>query len=150
MSSLKYFQLWFQSCICKLCRKGAWARVGKYAHASTVSRLWFSIVSLIPGSFFSRVLEKTATMYNSNKKYLNSGRRQFAFAQADFQGPRIGYPRVFFQELIEVEFEGYSFMSFKNWDRYLRVYYYDYMKLPPIEKRVGVAPISKISFGDDV
>lgn len=36
----------------------------------------------------------------------------------------------------EVEFEGYKFMAFVEYDAYLRNIYGDYMKLPPLEKQV--------------
>lgn len=39
-------------------------------------------------------------------------------------------------ELIEYDFEGYRFMGFKS-DEYLKKLYGDYMKLPPMEKRVS-------------
>ena len=32
----------------------------------------------------------------------------------------------------------------KDWDEYLTISYGDYMKLPPVEKRVSAAPASKI------
>lgn len=40
-------------------------------------------------------------------------------------------------EQCEVEFEGYLFTTYKNYDVYLRQLYGDYMVLPPEEKRKG-------------
>lgn len=40
------------------------------------------------------------------------------------------------QNLKDYEFEGYHFLGIKNSDYYLKQWYGDYMKLPPIEKRV--------------
>lgn len=41
-----------------------------------------------------------------------------------------------FKELISVDFENHSFKCIKDWDKYLKLTYGDYMELPPIEKRV--------------
>ena len=38
---------------------------------------------------------------------------------------------------IEVEFEGYKFQAPSSWDSYLTGLYGDYMKLPPMEKRIA-------------
>ena len=46
------------------------------------------------------------------------------------------YPIVFFNEYIEVDFENNSFLSIKEYDKFLRYIYGDYMKLPPIEERM--------------
>ncbi|MBQ7223883.1 MAG: LicD family protein [Erysipelotrichaceae bacterium] len=40
-----------------------------------------------------------------------------------------------FDEPVMVEFEGHQFRAPKNWDRYLKNQYGDYMKLPPEEDR---------------
>ena len=45
-------------------------------------------------------------------------------------------PREIFSEFIEVTFENETFMALKNYDKYLKQIYGDYMKLPPKEKQV--------------
>ena len=40
-----------------------------------------------------------------------------------------------FDDLIDVEFEGYSFKAFREYDKYLKRIYGDYMQLPPIEQQ---------------
>lgn len=42
-----------------------------------------------------------------------------------------------FEKEVEVEFEGHRFPTFSCWDSYLKGLYGDYMKLPPVEKRVA-------------
>lgn len=45
-------------------------------------------------------------------------------------------PKMIFSDTIEVDFEGYKFYAPKNYHEYLTALYGDYMKLPPIEKRI--------------
>ena len=42
----------------------------------------------------------------------------------------------FFDNLIEIEFEGRLFPAPENYDDWLRMIYGDYMVLPPVEQRV--------------
>ena len=42
-----------------------------------------------------------------------------------------------YSEYIDIEFEGNSFKAIKNYDKYLSNLYGDYMKLPPVEKRIS-------------
>lgn len=41
-----------------------------------------------------------------------------------------------FEEMIEVTFEGHTFLAISKFDNFLRQYYGDYMRLPPEEQRV--------------
>ncbi|MCM1177557.1 MAG: LicD family protein [Clostridium sp.] len=45
--------------------------------------------------------------------------------------------RTWFDELIEVEFEGLKVKCFKEYDKYLRLEYGDYMQLPPKEQQIS-------------
>ena len=47
------------------------------------------------------------------------------------------YNKEWFEETVDIEFEGHMFMVPKEYDRILEKTYGDYMKLPPIEQRVG-------------
>lgn len=46
------------------------------------------------------------------------------------------HKRELFENYTELLFEGHSFMAISGWDEYLTGHYSDYMKLPPVEKRV--------------
>ena len=46
------------------------------------------------------------------------------------------YPSNIFNNYIELDFEGYKFMAFANYDTYLRGQYGDYMTPPPEKERV--------------
>lgn len=47
------------------------------------------------------------------------------------------FPASYFDEYIDVEFEGYKFKAIKQYDVFLRELYGDYMQLPPEEKRIS-------------
>ena len=52
-------------------------------------------------------------------------------------GPGERYPLAGWNEMAELEFEGKKFPAIGCWDEYLHGIYGDYMKLPPVEKRVA-------------
>lgn len=47
------------------------------------------------------------------------------------------FPAEDFDNLIELDFEGQSFLSIPHWDEYLSGLYGDYMSLPPVKDRVS-------------
>lgn len=47
------------------------------------------------------------------------------------------FPDRLFYEYTTMEFEGYYFQIIKDYDRYLTIFYGNYMELPPVEQRVG-------------
>ena len=54
-----------------------------------------------------------------------------------------------FNELIEVEFEGYKFFAPKRYDSVLKIDIgIDYMELPPVHQRNPHANVSYIDFGE--
>lgn len=69
-----------------------------------------------------------------------------------YQGQKTGYvgivapadsrieeivPSDFFKEYVELPFENIKVMSIKEYANYLKAFYGDYMKLPPIDKRIS-------------
>ena len=54
-----------------------------------------------------------------------------------FPRSRFSFPRKAMEQYREIVFENHSFMAFEDPALFLRAWYGDYMKLPPIEKRVG-------------
>jgi lipopolysaccharide cholinephosphotransferase len=48
------------------------------------------------------------------------------------------FPRYYFDETVQLEFEGLMLNAPKYWHEYLTKLMGDYMTLPPVEKRVGV------------
>ncbi len=63
---------------------------------------------------------------------------------------RARFRRGLFDELCEVEFEGYMLPAPKEWDEYLTAVYGDYMTPPPPEKRNGGShTISTVDLNND-
>lgn len=59
-----------------------------------------------------------------------SNKSVFIYWKKDF------YPKNYFEEYTDVEFEGLKFKATAHYDKYLTKIYGDYMQLPPVEKRV--------------
>jgi len=59
-----------------------------------------------------------------------------------------GLHRLYFEELQEAEFEGCNVLITKYYDEWLTLNYDDYMKLPPVEKRVIHQTVSSYSLGE--
>ena len=53
-------------------------------------------------------------------------------------GIKVCIPKSVMKSFIDIAFEGRVFKCMKDYDRYLRLNYGDYMKLPPVEKRVSM------------
>lgn len=76
---------------------------------------------------------------NKHEKFVKS----YKFDECEYCNPYAGavgtrevFPTKFFDELVEVEFEGHKFFAIANWEEYLKGTYGDYMTLPPEDKRV--------------
>lgn len=80
--------------------------------------------------------------YESIQKEIYKEATKYSYHDSDFAALMVFEPfafkppRVFFDEYIDVEFEGHKLRSIKNYDIFLRLRYGDYMKLPPEEQRV--------------
>ena len=59
------------------------------------------------------------------------------------------FDKYFFNDYIQIDFEGHSLMIFKNYDSFLRKIYGDYLALPPIEEQIPHHFVDKIDFGDN-
>ena len=77
-------------------------------------------------------------------KYIDQKNRLIDFNTSQYAGCVSGayrekeiMPTQVFKEYVEVKFETGSFMAIKQYDAYLTRHYGDYMKLPPLEKRVS-------------
>lgn len=79
---------------------------------------------------FGLFLSKHAQKYNTqNTDYV------FSNAQGLYVKKR--FLKSVFDNIIDLPFEDRTFKGFANYDEYLRNAYGDYMKLPPVEKRIS-------------
>ena len=59
------------------------------------------------------------------------------------------FPAGIFFELAEYEFEGEKFRGVKDYDTYLKLFYGDYMQLPPEDQRENRHQIVEVDFGEE-
>lgn len=88
----------------------------------------YPFFALIPAKKIAWLVEKRRCIYNKTNttfcaEWLGGGRAYY-------------FPRYFMNEYIDLDFEGHSFMSIKEYDCYLKIVYGDYMVMPPKEKQV--------------
>ncbi len=64
----------------------------------------------------------------------DEGQGEF-FNPSTIKEAKIYFPPSLFDQMIEMEFEGKTYMCTKEYEVFLRTYYGDYMQLPPEDKR---------------
>lgn len=125
-------------------RKILYSELGKEAANSFLLRKWYSLLNKIPRNAVFAVRNRVAALCNRRKTKL------VCHTMFPNPGPtcKYGMPADSFDEYIEMEFEGMKFFVLSDYDRYLRLSYGDYMKLPPLEKRVGPGEASYVELID--
>lgn len=123
-------------------RKIMYSGVGRFAEKSVFMRILYSILYLIPIQWIQKIRYNEVNKYTSLKSEKVSNEM--------FLTPRTknGIDGSVYDDFIEVEFEGMKFSGFKKFDLYLKTLYGDYMKLPPVEKQVGVMNAVKMKLLD--
>jgi lipopolysaccharide cholinephosphotransferase len=92
----------------------------------------FIIAKLLGKDYFMRQLDKIEKKCDyENSKYIG------CMIWASDDGVRGIFPKEWFSEMIDVEFEGLLFKAPKEYDKVLTHGYGDYMKLPPENKRIA-------------
>ena len=126
---------------CFCVRKILWSEVGKVAAKNKGMRIWFKLLSGVVGSDFKKIYE--SLIRQSNKKTTQLVRN------LTFPVPngKDGYLRKWYENSVELEFEGHLFMVNKCYKEWLEQEFGNYMELPPVEKR-KVHPVVKIELGD--
>lgn len=99
---------------------------------------------------FASTLEFKALYKFAKNQYYKYNKKQTAWT-SDVMGRTRWHnafiPREVYGEPTEVEFEDSKLFAHQDLDKYLSISYGDYMKLPPVEKRVGLH-ITHIDFGE--
>lgn len=140
--SSEFIQYIFEN-ICNICRKILWSPVGLVTKENLICRLFFKMLSFIPRKVTINVFNFFAKFYNNKESKL------FAYYNLPFRyGKRQVLEKELFDEIIDIEFEGYRFCAPKKYDKVLSLTYGDYMEFPPKDKRRGSCPSSYIKFSD--
>lgn len=89
-----------------------------------------------PG-FLRRKLLGTMHWKNERRKFQGIMPVSYAdYLAVNIVGINCIIPASWFKEYTELEFEGEKFTAIKDYDKWLRLIYGDYMQLPPLDKRV--------------
>jgi lipopolysaccharide cholinephosphotransferase len=115
---------------CFFWRKVLYSEVGKVGAKNAVVKLIYKAINVIPASFAFKRLERLRERMNKRRTKLV---RCYTFQTP--RNKRFGYPRAWFEEFTEHEFEGQTFPGSRDWCAYLTYVYGDYMKLPSPEQR---------------
>ena len=92
----------------------------------------FVVAKILGKKFFmKRLYDMAAKCDYDNSKYIG------CIIWASDDGLRGIFPKEWFNEMIEIEFEGVNFKAPKEYDKVLTHGYGDYMKLPPEKDRIA-------------
>lgn len=125
--------------ICFFIKKVLYAPLGVRQAKNVAERMGYQILSLIPKEQAFALRDHIAEKCNRKETKLIS--------HYTYEYPKrckYGLPGSCFKEFIELEFEGYKFMAFKDYHTYLGMHYGNYMKLPPVEQREPHCKVSRI------
>lgn len=80
---------------------------------------------------------KIRSILEKKKQKWNNGNGEL-FNASTIREARLFYPADLFDEMIDMEFVDKKYMCIKKYDIFLKIYFGNYMKLPPEEQRVLV------------
>lgn len=130
LRSIKNFQ-----CFCV--RKILWSKVGKIAEKNMIKRSIYRILAKIPEKdtfcYYHRMIDQ------ANRKKT----RMVRILMFPTPNNEYGYYRNWYENSVDIEFEGIIFQGIKDHDSYLSFKFGNYMELPPLEGR-KVHPVSKL------
>lgn len=124
-------------------RKILYSDVGRVQAESGFLRAWYRLLYLIPRNKAFKARNHFASKCNKKETKLVSHLTH----PYPSKKTKYGMPAECFKEFIDLEFEGFYFKGFKQYDKYLSLLYGDYMKLPPEDKR-KVHAASKLELPD--
>lgn len=123
---------------CFIIRKGLYSVVGVKCEKNFILKLVYGILSLFPRSFWVWWLSYLINSENWKSRELLSH-----LTYPNRKSIRYGVAADYYDEYVNIEFEGYPFLVIKEYCSYLVELFDDYMELPPVEER-KVHPVSKI------
>lgn len=107
----------------------------KIGSGTTILKAFFKIPVILPfhllgPNHYTKELKKIASTY----EYEKSG---YVGNIVWGEGKKDIFLKSDFDDLVEVDFHGVKLHAMKNWDKYLKQIYGDYMELPPESTRIG-------------
>lgn len=124
---------------CFCVRKILWSAVGRYAAKNSVCRCWYSVLYNISLPWIKKVYYYLV-MWSDRK--VTKLVRALTFPVPHNEK---GYRREWYNDYVDIKFEGYTLMAEKGYMNWIEQEFHDYMKLPPAEKR-KVHPVVAIKF----
>ena len=128
---------------CYVIRKLLYAQLGMKNADSLFFRKWYGLLyRVVPRDAVFRLRNRIA--YRCSRKRTELVRHMtYPYVRS-----RYGMPGDCFDEMMDMQFEGYTFRAFCKYDKYLSALYGDYMKLPPKEKQKAHLDVSRIRLLD--
>lgn len=144
----------YQDWICTLLRKELWAKVGQFTEKNVLKKAVFHWLAKVPKEkIYERINKMVYGKHNSKSARVRCLLFVAPGKHWNKKGnplkTRYGFEKQWITERKKFEFEGSMFWGTKDYDSCLKYLYGDYMKLPPEEKRVGHAPVSKIDLKNE-
>lgn len=140
--NLKHWSM--QERLCIICRRVLWSPVGARTAEKKILRFWYKILSFIPRDWVYCAYKKAAVYYNKS-----DSTKYYSFNVTWNYPYNDGIDEEWIKDTVELPFEDNAYPAPQNYDAFLRFYYDDYMKLPPVEERHGNAAVSYIKFLDE-
>ncbi len=128
---------------CYVIRKLLYAQLGMENADSLFLRKWYGLLY--------RAVPCDAVFHWRNRiaRWCNKRRtRLVRHMTYPYVRSRYGMPGECFDEMMDMQFEGYTFRAFCKYDKYLSALYGDYMKLPPKEQQKAHLDVSRIRLLD--
>lgn len=126
-----------QNLECFCVRKILWSKVGKIAERNFWKRQVYKLLDKIPEQEVFRYYH--GLIHRSNRRKT----RMVRILMFPTPNNEYGYYRNWYENSVDIVFEGVIFQGIKDYDSYLNFKFGEYMKLPPMEKR-KVHPVSGI------
>lgn len=123
---------------CFMIRKGLYSVVGKRKEQNLIKRKLYQILAFIPRSFWVRWLYRLADREKGKNRELISH-----LTYPNRKSIRYGLSAHYYDAYIDIDYEDGKFMVIKEYDKYLRELFDDYMELPPENKRKA-HPVTQI------
>lgn len=121
---------WFQDKICKFFKTMTWAHMGAESERNYIKRQYYRLLAKVSNKTSYRLFMKIATKVKKSSDKLTC-----FYISRNFPENPVNERRLY-ENIIEMEFEGYTFYATNYWDYYLRYSYSkDYMKYPAMRNR---------------